>query len=153
MQEPSSRVQLRPVERADHDAWYDLWRGYQAFYQVDIPAETSRVTWARLLDPHEPVHGALALDGDQAVGVVHWIRHRSSWTVGDYCYLQDLFVNPACRGRGIGRLLIEHVYAEAGAADCGRVYWLTHETNETAMQLYAKVADRPGFVQWRKMLP
>jgi GNAT superfamily N-acetyltransferase len=147
---PETRIRaLRPE---DHAAWLALWRGYQAFYEVDIAPEVSALTWARLLDPSEPVAGALAWHGATAVGLVHHIRHRSCWTAGDYCYLQDLFVSPALRGSGIGRKLIEHVYAEAAREGCSRVYWLTHETNATAMHLYDRVAERSGFVQYRKIL-
>jgi GNAT superfamily N-acetyltransferase len=146
-------VEIRRLEADDFDAWYPLWRGYQAFYQVDIPRETSEVTWARLLDSAEPVHGAFALDGDRSpVGLVHYIEHRSCWTVADYCYLQDLFVAPGVRGAGYGRALIEHVYARAREMGCARVWWLTHETNAEAMQLYDRIADRSGFVQYRKVL-
>jgi GNAT superfamily N-acetyltransferase len=145
-------VQLQTLKPSDHDVWMPLWRGYQEFYRVDIPAETSAVTWERLLSPAEPVHGALAWAGEQAVGLVHWIRHRSCWTVGDYAYLNDLFVDPDHRGRGVGQLLIEHVYREAAAAGCSRVYWLTHESNVPAMRLYDRVAERSGFVQYRKLL-
>ncbi|MGQ9371906.1 GNAT family N-acetyltransferase [Azospirillum sp. A39] len=143
---------VRALAAADRDAWLPLWRGYQAFYRVDIPDETTAVTWERLLDPREPVFGALAVEGDAVVGLVHWILHRSCWTVGDYCYLQDLFVTPERRGGGLGRALVEHVYGEARAAGCARVWWLTHEDNAQAMRLYDRVADRPGFVQYRKLL-
>ncbi|HEX7389886.1 MAG TPA: GNAT family N-acetyltransferase [Acidiphilium sp.] len=142
-------IEIRPLRHEDHDAWLPLWRGYQAFYKTDIPAEVSAVTWARLLDPAEPMGGALAWNGDAAVGMVHHIRHRSCWTAGDYCYLQDLFAAPAVRGKGVGRKLIEHVYAVAARDGCARVYWLTHETNTTAMQLYDRIAERSGFVQYR----
>lgn len=145
-------IVIRPLGPADHAAWMPLWRGYQSFYQTDIPDEVSAVTWARLLDPTEPMGGALAWQSDRAVGLVHHIRHRSCWTTGDYCYLQDLFVAADIRGGGVGRRLIGHVYDIAHAAGCARVYWLTHETNTTAMQLYDKVADRSGFVQYRKSL-
>jgi GNAT superfamily N-acetyltransferase len=143
--------QIRPLAKADHDQWMPLWRGYQTFYKVDIPAETSRLTWGRLLDPAEPMFGALCWDGDRAVGMVHWILHRSCWTAGDYCYLQDLYVADGQRGGGKGRALIEHVYADARARDCSRVWWLTHETNKDAMLLYDRIADRSGFVQYRKL--
>jgi GNAT superfamily N-acetyltransferase len=148
--EPETRI--CPLRPQDHAAWLPLWRGYQSFYEVDIPPEVSASTWARLLDPGEPVAGALAWNGPAAVGLVHHLRHRSCWTTGDYCYLQDLFVSSAHRGSGIGRKLIEHVYAEAAREGCARVYWLTHETNATAMRLYDHVADRSGFVQYRKNL-
>ena len=146
---PDVPVELRALGPADHDHWMPLWRGYQAFYKVDIPAATSAVTWQRLLDAAEPMAGALAWQGARAIGLVHWIYHRSCWTVGNYCYLNDLFVEPGLRGAGTGRLLIEHVYAQAAAAGCSRVYWLTHESNTTAMQLYDRIAERSGFVQYR----
>jgi GNAT superfamily N-acetyltransferase len=142
-------IDIRPLSAADHDAWLPLWRGYQAFYKTDIPAEVSAVTWSRLLNAAEPVGGALAWNGPAAVGLVHHIRHRSCWTVGDYLYLQDLFVSADARGTGVGRRLIEHVYALALAQGCSRVHWLTHETNADAMLLYDRIAERSGFVQYR----
>ncbi|OJF91973.1 GNAT family N-acetyltransferase [Pararhizobium antarcticum] len=143
---------IRPLEPQDHAAWLPLWRGYQAFYKVDIPASVSQVTWQRLNDPAEPMGGALAWQGQRAVGLVHHIRHRSCWTVGDYCYLQDLFVDETLRGSGVGRRLIGHVYDIAAQNGCDRVHWLTHETNTEAMLLYDRIADRSGFLQYRHRL-
>ncbi len=145
-------IVLRAIRREDHDQWMPLWRGYQQFYKVDIAAEVSATTFERLLDPAEPVNGTLAWQGDRAVGMVHTILHRSTWTIGNYCYLQDLFTAPDLRGGGVGRKLIEHVYDVAKQAGCARVYWLTHETNETAMQLYDRIADKSGFLQYRRVL-
>lgn len=147
-----STVSLRPAAAADFDAWLPLWHGYQAFYKTEIPAETTRVTWERLLDPAEPMHVTLAESGGAVVGFVHAIEHRSCWTTGNYMYLQDLFVQPGLRGLGVGRALIEHVYADAAARGCSRVWWLTHETNTDAMLLYDRIASRSGFVQYRKLL-
>ncbi|SNS18921.1 GNAT family N-acetyltransferase [Pseudomonas segetis] len=144
-------LEIRPVTAADQSAWLPLWQGYQQFYKTEISAATSAVTWQRFLDPAEPMHAAIAWQDGEPVGVVHWIFHRSCWTVGDYCYLQDLFVAQQLRGSGVGRKLIEHVYAQAAAAGASRVHWLTHETNTDAMQLYDRIADRPGFVQYRKL--
>lgn len=144
-------ITIRPIGPGDRDAWLPLWQGYQAFYKVTLPEEATACTWARLLDPAEPVDGALAWRGSEAVGLVHHIRHRSAWTVGDYCYLQDLFVAPGTRGGGIGARLIEHVYAAARASGCARVHWLTHETNADAMRLYDRIAEKSGFVQYRKV--
>ncbi|MDN0075204.1 GNAT family N-acetyltransferase [Crenobacter sp. SG2303] len=141
-------LRIDAVRPADHTAWLVLWRAYQVFYQVDIPESTSAVTWQRLLDPSEPVYGALAWQGDEAVGLVHWVFHRTSWSIGDDCYLQDLFVQPEQRGGGVGRALIEHVYEQADEAGCASVHWLTHETNHTAQQLYNRIAERSGFIQY-----
>jgi GNAT superfamily N-acetyltransferase len=144
-------IEIRPVSTADHAAWLPLWQGYLDFYQAEIAAEVSAITWQRFLDPVEPMHAALAWQDGRAVGLVHFIYHRSCWTVGDYCYLQDLFVAAGQRGGGIGRLLIEHVYAQARAADASRVHWLTQESNSNARQLYDRIADRSGFIQYRKL--
>jgi len=143
---------IKPLSAADRAAWLPLWRGYQSFYKVDIPAEVSEVTWRRLNDPGEPMAGALAWSDGTAVGLVHHIRHRSCWTTADYCYLQDLFVAPQSRGARVGRQLIEYVYARAREQGLDRVYWLTHETNSEAMRLYELIADRSGFVQYRHLL-
>ncbi|MEK8078323.1 GNAT family N-acetyltransferase [Pseudomonas sp. XK-1] len=144
-------IEIRPVTAADHAAWLPLWQAYLDFYQAEIAAEVSAITWQRFLEPAEPMHAALAWQDGRAVGLVHFIYHRSCWTVGDYCYLQDLFVADGLRGDGIGRLLIEHVYAQARAAGASRVHWLTQESNSNARQLYDRIADRSGFIQYRKL--
>ena len=138
---------LRPDERA---AWDPLWQGYLAFYGVTLPPEMFETTWARLMDPAEPIHGFGAFRGGEMVGLVHYIFHRSTWTAGDYCYLQDLFTGEAARGQGAGRALIEAVYAAAQEQGASRVYWLTQEGNATARALYDRVADHPGFTVYRK---
>jgi hypothetical protein len=143
-------VAIKAVDRDDFDIWLPLWKSYQQFYGIDIAEPVTLETWSRFLDPVEPMQAALAMVGDQALGLAHSIYHRSTWTTGDYCYLQDLFVADAARGLGIGRALIEHVHADARRRGAVRVHWLTHESNHTAMQLYDRVASRSGFIQYRK---
>jgi len=148
--QPSS-IQVRSLRPEDRDAWEPLWQGYLAFYQSSLPAEVTDTTWRRLNDPAEPMHGlAAALDGE-IVGIVHYLYHRSTWTVGNYCYLQDLFTSEKARNRGVGRALIEAVYERAKSDGASRVYWLTHETNTSAQALYDKVAARTGFIQYRRV--
>ncbi len=142
-------LELRPPTGADRAAWERLWQGYQRFYKVEIAEAVSDLTWARLLGPDEPMWACLAWQGARAVGMVHWVFHRSTSTAGPYCYLQDLYVDEDVRGSGAGRALIARVRAEAEAASASRLYWLTHESNTNAMALYDKVAERSGFVQYR----
>jgi GNAT superfamily N-acetyltransferase len=139
---------LRPDERA---AWEQLWQGYLTFYKSTVTPEVTAMTWTRLHDPDEPMNVLGAYLGGKLVGIVHYIFHRSTWTVGNYCYLQDLFTAPEARGKGAGRALIEAVYERAKAAGASRVYWLTQEDNASARSLYDQVADYPGFVQYRKL--
>ncbi|CRI59774.1 GNAT family N-acetyltransferase [Pseudomonas sp. CCOS 191] len=145
-------ITLRPVRAEDHAAWLPLWQAYLRFYQAELPDAVNTSTWQRLLDANEPTHSALAWVDGKAVGMVNFIYHRSNWSIENSCYLQDLYVDSEVRGLGIGRQLIEHVYATAKAAGCIKVHWLTHETNATAISLYEQVAERPGFIQFRKAL-
>jgi GNAT superfamily N-acetyltransferase len=145
-------MQIRLAQDADFPQWLPLWQGYQTFYKADIPESVTALTWQRFLDPAEPMHCAVAEEGGVLVGMVHYIYHRSCWTAGDYVYLQDLFTLPHLRGKGVGRALIEHVYACAAHEAAARVWWLTHESNLDAMQLYDRIADKSGFVQYRKLI-
>jgi GNAT superfamily N-acetyltransferase len=144
---------IRALEPTDRAAWTALWRDYLAFYETVLPDEVYASTWSRLLDTGEPTWGALALQDGQPVGLVHWIYHRTNWSPADTCYLQDLFVAEAGRGQGHGRRLIEHAAAQATARSCSRLYWTTHHTNKTAMQLYDRLASESGFLQYRMTLP
>ncbi|MCO5145011.1 MAG: GNAT family N-acetyltransferase [Aquamicrobium sp.] len=144
-------MNIRMLEAGDRAAWEPLWQGYLDFYKTSLPAEVTETAWRRLLDTDEPVHGLGAFGEDgRLMGIAHYIFHRSTWSPTSYCYLNDLFTVPAARGKGVGRALIERLYAEAAAAGATRVYWLTHETNETAQALYDRIADKPGFIQYRK---
>ncbi|MCI3948003.1 GNAT family N-acetyltransferase [Pseudomonas syringae] len=145
-------VRIRPVTADDHHAWLPLWQAYLSFYKTQLADSVSQETWRRLIDPEEPTHSALAWRDGKAVGMVNFIYHRSNWSLNNVCYLQDLIVAPEQRGTGIGRQLIECVYATAQADGCDKVYWLTHETNATAIQLYERIAERPGLIQFRKAL-
>jgi GNAT superfamily N-acetyltransferase len=139
---------LRPGERA---AWEPLWRGYLAFYETTQAPDAMDAAWRRLHDSAEPMFGLGAHVDGRMCGIVHYLFHRSFWTIGDYCYLQDLYVAEQARNIGLGRALIEAVYREAKAKGASRVYWLTQEGNATARALYDKLAQRSGFIQYRKI--
>jgi GNAT superfamily N-acetyltransferase len=145
-------VVIRPVGADERAAWQPLWNGYLTFYKATLPPDASDVAWARFHDPAEPMFLLGAYVDGTLTGIVQYLYHRSSWTVGNYCYLQDLFVADGARGLGLGRKLIEAVYADAKAAGCSRVHWLTQNDNAEARILYDQVADNSGFMQYRKIL-
>ncbi|TDV52777.1 ribosomal protein S18 acetylase RimI-like enzyme [Pseudomonas graminis] len=147
-----SDLHIRPVTAQDHDAWLPLWHAYLTFYKTTLADAVTQSTWQRLLDANEPTNAALAWQDGKAVGMVHFIYHRSNWSINNACYLQDLLVVPEHRGTGVGRQLIEYVYATAKLDGADKVHWLTHETNATAIQLYEHIAERPGYIQFRKPL-
>jgi GNAT superfamily N-acetyltransferase len=152
----NDKLVIRPVLQEDFPQWKPLWDGYNSFYgrkdATALPDAITGMTWSRFFDAYEPVHALVAEHEGQLLGLVHYLFHRSTISIAPNCYLQDLFTQDAARGKGVGRALVEAVYARARAAGTGRVYWLTHESNETAMKLYNKLADKSGFVVYRKTL-
>ena len=145
-------VRVRPLESRDKPVWLILFKGYIEFYQATVPEDVIETLWQRLMRGLEGFHSALVAvdDADSPIGFAHILLHRSTWSNGHYCYLEDLFVDPAQRGKGIGRALIEAVYAHADAQGCSRTYWMTQETNATARALYDRVASKSPFVQYRR---
>jgi GNAT superfamily N-acetyltransferase len=152
----SGSVKVRPVVHADYEQWLPLWEGCNAFYgrsgPTALPIEISKITWARFFDVYEPMHALVAEVDGNLVGLAHYIFHRSTTAIEPICYLRDLFTGETLRGKGVGKALIQAVYEGAGAAGVQQVYWQTHETNLTAMRLYDHVAERSGFVVYRKVL-
>jgi GNAT superfamily N-acetyltransferase len=148
----SGSLIIRSVAPTDFAQWERLWEGYNQFYERTLAPEITKMTWSRFFDAYEPVHALVAeLDG-QLLGLAHYIFHRNTTLIAPVCYLQDLFTAESARGRGVGRALIESVYQRAKEAKSPRVYWQTHETNLTAMKLYDQVAERSGFVVYRKQI-
>ena len=141
---------IRPVTRKDYADWRQLWDGYNAFYGRSGPTaleeQITEATWERFFSASEPVHALVAQDEDRIVGIAHYLFHRSTTRLHDVCYLQDLFVSQQYRGRGVGRLLIQAVYAAASATKSNRVYWTTQTTNEAGRALYEKIAKHAGFI-------
>ncbi|HEY8433142.1 MAG TPA: GNAT family N-acetyltransferase [Sphingomicrobium sp.] len=145
-------IAVRALEASDREQWEPLWDGYNLFYdRPHFPSAITEVSWARFLDPSEPMHAAVAeLDG-RIVGLVHYLYHRSTTMIEDVCYLQDLFTAPDARGMGIATALIEHVVDEAAKVGSRRVYWNTHEDNP-ARKLYDRVATLSSFRRYLREL-
>jgi len=149
-------VNIRAVTVHDYDQWLPLWEGYNEFYgrsgATALASEITEMTWSRFFEPNEPVHALVAESDGQLLGLTHYIFHRSTTSIGPVCYLQDLYTAEAARGQGVGKALINGVYEQAKLAGASRLYWHTHETNLTAMQLYDKVAEKSGFIVYRKLI-
>jgi GNAT superfamily N-acetyltransferase len=149
-------VAVHRIEREDFAQWKSLWGRYNAFYgrsgPTALPDEISAVTFSRFFDSYEPVYALVATSSEKLVGLAHLVLHRSTIDLNPVCYLQDLFTDEQMRGRGVGRALIEEVYRVAEGLGCTKVDWLTHETNSTAIRLYDQVAQRSGFIVYRRSL-
>ncbi|MDO6589665.1 GNAT family N-acetyltransferase [Loktanella sp. D2R18] len=142
---------IRPLQEADKSAWAALWSDYLTFYKTSLPSEVYDVTFARLIDNDpQDFTGLLAVQDGTPVGLVHFLFHRHCWRIENTCYLQDLFAAPAVRGTGVGRQLIEAVYAAADAQGAPNVYWLTQEDNHTGRQLYDRVGTLTNFIKYQR---
>jgi GNAT superfamily N-acetyltransferase len=150
----TSAPHIRPIRREDYAQWLPLWAGYNAFYgragDTALPAEITASTWERFFNSAEPVFALVAETDGRVVGITHYLFHRSTTKIEPICYLQDLFTDPAMRGKGIGRALIEGVYEQARAAGVRRVYWQTQTTNAAGRALYDKVAKHFGFIVYSR---
>lgn len=142
---------IRPLASGDREQWLGLWRGYLAFYESDVPDAVTGLTWQRILDPEAPIQGLCAATPDgRILGIVHYLFHPVTWAAGPRCYLENLFTSADARGRGVGRALIEAVYAAADARGADQVYWLTQEFNATARRLYDQVAKATPFIKYQR---
>lgn len=146
----SSSPIIRDLAPTDRTPWTALWNGYLDFYESHIGDDVTAITFARLLDPDSEMFALVAEKDGALQGFAHCVLHPGTWAIEDFCYLEDLFVAESARGVGLGRALIEAVYARADLLQCSRVYWLTHETNTQARALYDQVARHLGFIQYRR---
>lgn len=145
------QVSVRALRISDDSEWRCLWTGYLEYYEAEVPEEVYASSFARLLgDDPQDFSGMIAVVDGTPVGLVHYLFHRHGWKVENVCYLQDLYTDPSVRGTGIGRALIEAVYAKADAAGAPSVYWLTQDFNHTARKLYDKVGRQTPFIKYQR---
>jgi GNAT superfamily N-acetyltransferase len=154
---PSAALHIRPVTQADQSRWLPLWQGYNAFYgrsgQTALPDGITQATWQRFLNPLEPVFALVAESEGELVGLAHYLFHRSTTRLEPVCYLQDVYADARRRKQGIGKALIQAVYAQAAQAGASRVYWQTQASNEAGRALYDRVAEHRGFIVYAHEMP
>ena len=144
-----SGFKLRKLNKYDFDRWKRLWSVYLAFYDTSLNELIYKTTFERLVSKDNTAqNGIVACKNNEMVGLVHYIFHPDNWNIEDDYYLQDLFVVETERSHGVGRCLIEAVYAEAEERGSPGVYWLTEETNKQARALYDKVARATSFIEY-----
>jgi GNAT superfamily N-acetyltransferase len=142
-------ITIRALQEKDKNQWLKLWAGYLEFYKSTISSEQTELTWRRLINNEQKMFGFVAETEEVIIGFTHCLFRPSTWTETDYCYLEDLYVDPNIRGKGIGRALMDRVIELAKEKNSKRVYWTTQEFNKTARVLYDSITPVSEFVQYR----
>lgn len=148
----NTSIKIALLSKTDYDFWLVLWQDYLSFYETALPLSIIEATWRNILDDNVAIYGFGAWERDVLVGFTHVVLHPNTWNTTDCCYLEDLYVSENVRGQGVGRALIEQVYAFANEKGCNRVYWVTQEDNTSARKLYDDIASLTDMVQYRKNL-
>jgi GNAT superfamily N-acetyltransferase len=143
-----SMISIRDPQPNDESAWRELWHGYNAFYQTELPEQVTAATWRRILDPTSALFCRLAFVDEHVVGFANCVLHEGTWVTTPICYLEDLFVAPGSRGAGIGRTLLADLVDLAQASGWSRLYWHTSATNP-ARKLYDEFIPAGDTVHYR----
>jgi ribosomal protein S18 acetylase RimI-like enzyme len=146
-------LEIRDARASDEAEWRRLWNGYLTFYEVDLAAEVTAGTWRRIMDPASPVGMRVAGRDGTLVGFAIHLTHPSTWVATEDCYLEDLYVDEACRGGGVGRALLDDLVALGEARGWARLYWHTEEGNVRARRLYDSYVKAGDYVRYRMKLP
>jgi GNAT superfamily N-acetyltransferase len=139
---------IRPAQPADESVWRELWRGYCDFYEAIVSEPVTAATWRRILEPGSAFEAFVAVEEDRVLGFANLVVHPFTWSESPACLLEDLFVAPEARGRGVGRALIRHLLDLAPGRGWARVYWHTREDNAAARGLYDTFRPADGFVRY-----
>lgn len=132
-------ILIRPINQNDKSRWLQLFKDYIEFYESHLSDAQYELTWQRINSEYN-MHGFVAEKDGQVVGLAHYIFRPDTWEIADFCYLEDLYVDPKVRGGGVGRALIKAVEQIATEKGSKRLYWTTAEDNEVARKLYDKLA-------------
>lgn len=142
-------IDIREAGEDDFFGWLPLFEAYCRFYETELDDQKALIVWNWLRDEHNPLHAALAVDDEGTpVGLAHYRLVPSTLTATNGMFLDDLYVDERLRGTGAGRALIEYVHARAAEVGHGGVQWITAADNETAQQLYDRLARRTSWVTY-----
>lgn len=147
--EGSPDVDIRAACEQDRPDWRGLFASYGRFYDQQMSEEVFDRVWCWLMDEDHPTSGLVAVKDGRIVGFAHFRSYCRTLTGSSACFLDDLFVAPAERGRGVGRRLIEATSVLAEKSGWDFVRWMTAQDNRQAQQLYDTVAERTEWLTYQ----
>lgn len=149
-QEQYRVMPLRPEQRAD---WERLFAGYAAFYKVDQTPQMRETVWQWIFDSGHVVKALVAVDaGDTPVGLAHYRSMPRPLRAATGGFLDDLFVEPKLRGKGVVQALMSALSDIGRAEGWSSIRWLTAEDNYRARSFYDHIAARTVFLTYEMKL-
>lgn len=146
-------VTIAPVAPGHRAAWERLYAGYADFYRVPQTAEMRATVWGWLMDPAHEVKGLVALDAaGTPVGLAHYRPFARPLRAAHGGFLDDLFVDPACRGQRIADALIEALAALGRERGWTLIRWITADDNYRGRGVYDRLATRTMWITYDKAL-
>jgi GNAT superfamily N-acetyltransferase len=142
-------VTVRDARSEDEARWRELWADYLAFYEVTVDDDITDATWRRVFDPASAISMRVAEVDGKVMGFALFLTHEGTWIRGKDCYLEDLFVDPEARGKGVGRALMDNLVSLCKENGWSRLYWHTSEENKTAQALYDSYVKSDGHIRYR----
>jgi GNAT superfamily N-acetyltransferase len=142
-------VTVRHARPEDEARWRELWADYLAFYDVTVDGDITDATWRRVFDPASAISMRVAEVDGKVMGFALFLTHEGTWIRGKDCYLEDLFVDPEARGKGVGRALMDNLVSLCKENGWSRLYWHTSEENKTAQALYDSYVKSDGHIRYR----
>jgi len=139
-----SDVQIHPATEADVPLILQLIRALAEYERLGHEvAATEPMIRESFFGPAPHARAVIARIADQPVGFAIWFSTYSTFLSRPGIYLEDLFVLPAWRGKGIGRALLRHLARIAVEQGCGRIEWSVLDWNETTIGFYRSIGARP----------
>lgn len=155
-QEATMPIEVRPVGTGEFFPWHAAYTGYGEFYETPLHDEKAVLVWSWIIDPSHELECLVAVeqgdDGDEIVGLAHFREFARPLEGNRGIHLDDLFVLPEKRTGGVGRALIEGVYAVGRERGIAAVTWITAEDNTSARALYDQVGEKTTWVTYEKEL-
>ena len=136
--------QIKPATRAEVPLILQLIRELADYERAPDDAVATEAQLDKVLFGENPsAEVILAREGAEPVGFAVYFFNFSTWLGQPGLYLEDLFVRPAHRGKGYGRLLLARLAQIARERGCGRMEWAVLDWNEPAIQFYKKLGAKP----------
>ncbi len=143
-------ISVNPVTNDDREQWEALYHGYAEFYQVPMNDEILDTVWGWIHDDNNPFFGLVAKDENgKAIGLMHCRQMASPLRGALVGFLDDLFVSPEVRGKGVVEVMYEALNVVGKEQGWPFIRWITAEDNYRGRAVYDKLSDKTHWITYQ----